>query len=228
MPVSAHAPFVLLVARHGATHGPGAIAGFNAADDDAPLTAAGEAQAEALADAMTEVLGSYTPQTVALHHSPRKRAKQTLCPLATRLSWPTHETAVLDELNYGRWAGQPKATLATHEAAALWDWDHSGIEPPASGFVPGAKEADAQTHLWAEGRAQSGHALLLVSHSGRLRSFYGLGREPSGRRAKMSVGHVGLLVRGKTPASWQRWAWDLPPRQALACWRERLANGDLS
>lgn len=207
----------LLIVRHGATDGPGTLSGFGRPSDDPPLTACGHAHAQALADGLVHTL----PTPLRLWTSPRRRAQQTLAPLAQALAMTPHIAASLDEIAYGRWAGRRRADIAAIEGeATLAAWDARGQAPDGAGFVPDAASSHAQAQALAEQMTRGGQHALAVSHNGRVRAFSALDPALAPARQKLSCGAVGLLWRPQPAtgaAGWRVVAWNVSPAQAAGC-----------
>lgn len=149
-------PLTLLLARHGETD-------LNREDRwqgriDAPLNAAGQAQAQRLADQLP-------PGIEAIVASPLQRARQTAEPAARRLGLPIAFEDDFRERDFGVFDGLTGAEaavqfpeLAARNAAYRWD-----LEPP------GAEPTRAVVERVARGlerlRTQhAGRTVLLVSH----------------------------------------------------------------
>lgn len=146
----------LLLARHGETD-------LNTEDRwqgriDAPLNAAGRAQAQRLADQLP-------PGIQAIVASPMQRARQTAEPAAARLGLPIAFDADFRERDFGVFDGLTEAEataqfpeLAARNAAYRWD-----LEPP------GAEPTRAVVERVARGlqrlrERHAGQTVLLVSH----------------------------------------------------------------
>lgn len=146
----------LLLARHGETD-------LNTDDRwqgriDAPLNAAGLAQAQRLADELPEGIQ-------AIVASPMQRARQTAEPAAARLGLPVAFDADFRERDFGVFDGLTEAEakvqfpeLAARNVAYRWD-----LEPP------GAEPTRAVVERVARGlqrlrERHAGQTVLLVSH----------------------------------------------------------------
>lgn len=149
-------PLTLLLARHGETD-------LNTDDRwqgriDAPLNAAGQAQAQRLANELPEGIQ-------AIVASPMQRARQTAEPAAARLGLPVAFDADFRERDFGVFDGLTEAEaklhfpeLAARNAAYRWD-----LEPP------GAEPTRAVVERVARGlqrlrERHAGQTVLLVSH----------------------------------------------------------------
>ena len=79
------------------------------------LSAAGRAQAEALADALAG------RPLAAVLSGPLERARETAAPVAARHGLPVMVDAGLDELDFGAWTGRPYATLDAEPDWQRWN-----------------------------------------------------------------------------------------------------------
>jgi broad specificity phosphatase PhoE len=84
---------------------------------DAPLDAHGAHQAAVLADR----LSGLDPSRTVIQSSPRLRARQTAAPIAERVGCPLHLSDVIDEMDFGRWAGRSFADLAGDPDWRRWN-----------------------------------------------------------------------------------------------------------
>lgn len=202
----------LIVVRHGATDRAGAQNGFGRADHDPTLTPLGGSQAHALA----AVLAAELPRPLSLWVSPRRRAQQTLAPLAAALQMTPKVLPHLDEIDYGRWAGRSRDDIAQAEGAeGLAAWDRLGLAPADAGFVPDALTGHAQARAFAKQIASEGRHALVMSHNGRVRTFSGLDPTLVPARRRLGLGAVGLLWRARPIDSpWRVIAWDVDAAQA--------------
>lgn len=148
--------------RHGQTASN--VAGRFAGWEDTPLTAAGRAMAEALADACE------TEAFDAVYSSPSQRARDTVAPLAARLGLAVQVHDGLREYHCGDWQGMRAAEVQASdpEGWAAWETD------PAAGAAPGG-ESGAQVverALAALAAIQTAHPtgrVLVASHKGTCR-----------------------------------------------------------
>lgn len=149
-------PLTLLLARHGETD-------LNTQDRwqgriDAPLNAAGQAQAQCLADSLPEGID-------AIVASPMRRARQTAAPVAQRRGmagaldedFRERDFGVFDGLTAAE-AAQQFPALAALNAAYRWDMEPSGAEPTRAVV---ARVARGLERLRAQ---HAGRTVLLVSH----------------------------------------------------------------
>lgn len=114
----------LVLVRHGQTHvnRSGCFQGRM----DPELTAAGVAQAEAVAAHLTRTLVGGQPIVVV--SSPLRRALATAAPLAAALGATVDVDERLVELDYGEWDGRPLADVSAQEWAT-WQADPSFAPP---------------------------------------------------------------------------------------------------
>lgn len=92
---------------------------------DTGLTPKGQADAEAVASRMAELVGD---EDVEIHSSDLRRAAETALAIGRRLKRPVQETADLREISYGVAGGQPQAWLDGRYTPAPDDnrLDHDG------------------------------------------------------------------------------------------------------
>lgn len=161
--------------------------------DDPPLTAAGEAMAEAFAQAYSSLTWE------AIYTSPLLRTRQTAAPLCRLVGMqPTVEDG-LKEIEYGEWEG-----LKQEEAKAKWPaayayWAHD----VASRGTPGGETAFhvAARAMRVVEAVRSRHAsgnVLLVSHKATLRiitcALLGLDVRLFRERLAQPVGAISMFV----------------------------------
>lgn len=123
------------------------------------LDAAGEAEAARLADRLAAV------PLVAVCASPRERARQTAATVAARHDLPVTMVDGLDEIDFGRWAGQRFAALADDPAWHAWNASRGTAATPA-GETMAAVAARALAAI--RGVAATG-PVLCVSHADVIR-----------------------------------------------------------
>jgi probable phosphoglycerate mutase len=171
----------ILLIRHGETlwNRAGRVQGWQ----DSPLTDAGSAQAEALAERLS---GVWIEQLIA---SDLGRARQTAAPIATRLGIAIECDPGLRERNYGIFEGrtyaeierddpEAHAYLARRDSAYVIPGGESGTA--FSARVLGALERIAVAHV--------GHRIAVVAHGGVLGVLYR-------HAAQHAPGARGLLAR---------------------------------
>ena len=100
----------VILARHGTHAEVGVVLSGRS---DIGLTTRGHAEAAALADALGEA------GLASLHTSPRRRARETIAPLAARTGCAARIAPALDEIDFGRLAGRSFADLDRDA-----DWQH--------------------------------------------------------------------------------------------------------
>ncbi len=152
----------LTLIRHGQTesNAAGRFAGWA----DTPLTAHGEAMAEALAQAYAGVAFD------AVYSSPLQRARNTAAPLAKRLGLAITLHDGLREYNCGAWQGKTGAEVAAADPEhwRAWHADPAATAPP--GGENGAQVAARALAAIDEVRAAhpDGH-VLVAAHKGTCR-----------------------------------------------------------
>lgn len=195
-------PLTLLLARHGETD-------LNREDRwqgriDAPLNAAGQAQAQRLADQLP-------PGIEAIVASPLQRARQTAEPAALRLGLPIAFEDDFRERDFGVFDGLTEAEaaaqfpeLAARNAAYRWDLEPPGAEPTravvervARGAWPGAPANAARGPDRAAGLARLRGALPAPPARRRARGRL-LRRRPPGQRRLPDPHALIQIERGST------------------------------
>lgn len=121
------------------------------------LSAAGRAQAEALARRMAG------EQVAAVQASPRERAQATAVPIAAALGLGCETVEALDEIDFGEWTGRRLEDLEND-----WRW-RAWNERRATAHAPGGEgmhqvQARLLAHLHKMLAVHPGHSLVLVSH----------------------------------------------------------------
>ncbi|MFM2248277.1 MAG: hypothetical protein RL071_4352 [Pseudomonadota bacterium] len=158
-------------------------------DPEAPLSAAGEAQAEALA-ALLSGCGAD-----ALLCSPTLRARRTAAPLARLLGLRPALDEALAERRLGALAGQTRAAVRAGPLAdRLTAWDRA---PPG-----GESLREVAHRALATLAAQPPRPVqVVITHSGVLRAVLGLidGLPPE-RRGQLRVPHATPLERALAPS----------------------------
>ena len=149
-----------LMIRHAATAFVGRrIAGRS----DVPLSDAGRAQAERLADRLA------AEKIAAVYTSPETRARETARPIAGRFRCLPIATSDLDEVDYGDWTGR-----ALDELAALPEWRAYNSTRSLTRIPSGERIVDVQARVIdAIERLRARHggqSLALVSHAEPIRA----------------------------------------------------------
>lgn len=126
------------------------------------LTAAGRAEAEALADRLAR------EEVRVVQTSPRERAVETAAIIARRLGVAVEIVDALDEIDFGGWTGRSFAALAADPAWAIWN-DRRGSAVPPGGETMAAAVARAGRHV--AGLAAVGGGVVCVSHCDIIRGL---------------------------------------------------------
>jgi ribonuclease H / adenosylcobalamin/alpha-ribazole phosphatase len=180
----------LLLCRHAATDGRGRICGSY----DVALSPEGEAQAQALARALTAM------RPTAVYSSPLRRARDT----AATISEPV-TVADLREVDFGDFEGLTAAEAEALDPAtfAAWTTDPSTVRFPGGGCYGevAARVCAAAARLR---RRHRGETIVVVTHDGPLRALLahalGLGASDAFR---LELRHCGVSVvdwHGNVPA----------------------------
>lgn len=121
------------------------------------LSAAGRAQAEALA----EVLAEADPAAVC--SSPQRRARETAEVIGLRCEVGCLEVTALDEIDFGAWTGMRFADLAGDSEWARWNEGRHQHRAPGGETM---LEVQARMRDWLvqAGREQAGETVVAVSH----------------------------------------------------------------
>jgi probable phosphoglycerate mutase len=142
-------PTTLLLVRHGAT----ALSGTRfAGRADPELTAAGEAQARAVAGRLAA-----TADVAAVVASPLHRTRQTAAPVAAALGVPVGIDDDLVEADFGHWDGRTFGEVAADWPAERAAWMVDPAVPP-----PGGESVDQVAR-----RVRKSRDRLLAAHPGR-------------------------------------------------------------
>jgi broad specificity phosphatase PhoE len=147
----------LLLIRHGQTDWN--LEGRYQGQADPPLNRAGVAEAEALAEALTDV------PLAAVYASDLRRALNTARVIAERLGVPLHVRQGLREISQGVWEGMLVGDIVSNYAE-LWA---SRYDDPAGARPPGGESvAEVAERVWATldeiSRAHPDGTVAVVSH----------------------------------------------------------------
>jgi broad specificity phosphatase PhoE len=126
------------------------------------LSARGIAEAEALADLLER------HAIASLHASPRRRALQTVAPLAQRRGLPVLTAPALDEIDFGRFAGRSFAELDLEDDWQQWNAQRATARCP-DGETMGEAIARARAYLLA--LADDASPALCVTHCDIIRGL---------------------------------------------------------
>ena len=161
----------VLLVRHG-THAQ--VGHVLSGRSEIALNAQGRAEAEALADRLEG------RPLASLHCSPRRRAQETIAPLARRLGLPVRTTDALDEIDFGRFTGRRFDALDAEDE----DW-HRWNSARNTARCPGGEtmgEAIARARAYLLALPATAAPALCVTHCDIIRGLMaeamgeGLGR----------------------------------------------------
>lgn len=165
---------------------------------EAPLDAAGEAQARAVA----AWFAALNPPFPRVYSSPYRRAQQTGTAIAQALHVPLTVLDGVQEFHVGTWAGRPYAHLQTH----LHEWVHEDGHPgfPGGESLPGVArrfQAALGGVLLAQGTP------IVVSHGGALTALLAalLGVDPARAWQEGHLTHHNTAVTQleRAPGGWR-------------------------
>lgn len=173
----------LILVRHGQSEAN--LLGIGAGQLDYPLTELGRAQAEAVADALTE---RYTIDRI--YSSDLRRAVDTAKPTAERLGLPIQTDRRLREIDTGEWAGLPFTVRAERypEEVRRMREDYSQMRFPGGESIPEVYRRVVCCALEIL-EHNDGKCVLITAHAGALRTFAAyvhgfsedeVGRSPAG------------------------------------------------
>jgi broad specificity phosphatase PhoE len=156
---------LLYLVRHGETvyNAEGRIQG----QSDAPLSALGQRQSAAVADALAAL------SIEALYCSPLRRARQTAEPIAARLKLPVHDDRRLMELDAGQFTGRLRSELADVYPEQLARW-LSGDEDFAIPDGESRRQLAERGSAALRDIAATGHdQVVVITHGGLLSATLG-------------------------------------------------------
>ncbi len=200
----------ILLARHGNTFAPGDKVVWVGAREDLPLVETGEAQAEALGEALKEA--GLTPGRIIC--GPLKRTRRA-AEIVAALTGFSGEIAIDDrlrEIDYGNWGGKSNDEIkAEFGAEALAEWDQHHRRPAGADWSP--SEADLETNALASMRDAAAQDLtLVITSNGILRYMYAATTGPEAE-AKVKTGNVCAVAFDG--ADGQRLFWNEKPDAGL-------------
>lgn len=151
--------------RHGETAG--GTAGSFLGRSEADLSPLGRHQAQAIAEYLKEA------QVDAVLSSPRRRAKDTVAPLAAAHGIPVRTVAGFAEMDFGKWEGLHWDAILRldRDYAERWQKDPAGSAPGMDG------ETCAAFHTRVNGAMESivsefkGRSVVLGGHAGTSRAI---------------------------------------------------------
>jgi len=126
----------------------------------------------------------------SLHSSPRRRALETIAPLANTRSLPVHSAPALDEIAFGRFTGK-----SFHSLDADLDW-HVWNAQRGTARCPGGEtmaEAAARAVDYVESLDSAAFPALMVTHCDIIRAIVGI---------TLRTGFDRLFDLACDPASW--------------------------
>jgi len=150
----------LILVRHGACELMGEV--LVGRKLDVGLTADGMHQAQALSRRLANL------SVAALHCSPRRRTRQTAELIEERSGVAVEVHDLLDELEFGEWAGQPFNELEKDRCWQLWNSARHLHQAPG-----GESMLDAQArivkHIHETRQRLADHTVVLVTHADMIR-----------------------------------------------------------
>jgi broad specificity phosphatase PhoE len=152
----------LLLARHGNTFEAGVEPTIVGRGEDLPLTAAGEAQAYALAQCLQRA--ALQPDLIVCGSLQRTRRMAVIVADTLRLA-PPHSEDRLTELDYGAWSGltttEVKARFGSPEYEA---WENRSIMPDNRGWQPESGQLQRDLTGWLATLPRQGTVLAITSN----------------------------------------------------------------
>ena len=119
------------------------------------LDARGHAEAAALADVLAGA------EFASLHASPRRRACETIAPIAERLQLPVRIAAALDEIDFGAFTGRTFAALDDDPAWFGWNAKRDTARCPGGETMA---EATARAASYIDALEPGDFPALCVTH----------------------------------------------------------------
>jgi broad specificity phosphatase PhoE len=167
----------LLLVRHGQTEMSRADAFCGVTE--VPLTSAGHAQAQRLAERLRG------ESIAALYSSPQQRALDTAAPIAAALGLEIWARTALREIDFGRWENRLRPAIAQEFPAELAAWERGSwmVQPPG-GETQQAVIARIVPCIIEIVYAHPNQTVLIVAHKSSLRLLIGhlLGMSPPASR----------------------------------------------
>ena len=177
----------ILLARHGNTFGPGDTPVWVGAKEDLPLVESGEAQAQALGEAVAAA-GLALGRIVCGPLKRTRRAAQIVAERAGFSGTPQIDER-LTEIDYGSWGGKSNAQIvAEFGEKALETWDLHHRRPEGADWSPDEETLKANA-LAAMRDAASDPLTLVVTSNGILRYMHAALKGADGN-AKVKTGNV--------------------------------------
>lgn len=107
---------------------------------------------------------------VAVHSSPRERARETAQPIAERLGLRVEVHGELDEIDFGDWTGSTFDALESDPCWKAWNTARSETRCPGGETMVEA-QARAMRHIEAARFRHSTSKVILVSHQDVIKSI---------------------------------------------------------
>ncbi len=126
------------------------------------LDGRGTAEARALADALDGL------PIASLHSSPRRRARDTIAPLAARRALEVQIVAALDEVDFGGFTGRNFAELEDDAAWRQWNAERGDARCPGGETMA---EASARATAWLRAIPAASSPALCVTHCDVIRGL---------------------------------------------------------
>lgn len=124
---------------------------------DVGLNDQGHREAQALATRLADI------GLAALYVSPRRRAHETVAPLARRLGRTPTDLDAIDEVDFGAWSGRAFADLTSDAQWSVWCTQRSAAQPPA-GETIGAVQQRVVAAMKSLRDTHPDQTTALVSH----------------------------------------------------------------
>ncbi|WP_300556384.1 histidine phosphatase family protein [Maricaulis sp.] len=186
----------ILLARHGNTFGPGDRVVWVGAQEDLPLVEKGEAQAEALGEALRDA--ALTPVRIICGPLKRTRRAAELVAGLTGFGGEIEIDLRLREIDYGSWGGKTSDEIeAEFGREALEEWDVHHRRPMGCDWSP--DEATLKTNaLAAMADAAKTEGLAVVITSNGILRYMHAALEGADDNAKVKTGYCcGANIKGE-------------------------------
>ncbi len=151
-----------ILVRHGETLANREFRYIGARDD--ALTEQGQAQAEKLAEALSEF------PLAAIYSSPRQRAYHTALPIAARHGLTVQVVDDLCECDFGNWEGLSRAEVLAQDAEHLLAWERDTSLAPPGGESLEAMHRRVSSLVEKLAQAHPDQTVVLVSHVGPIKA----------------------------------------------------------
>ena len=152
----------LLLARHGNTFEAGVEAYIVGRGEDLPPTAAGDAQAQALAACLHRT--ATMPDLILCGGLQRTRRMAEIVAETLNLPTPQREDR-LTELDYGAWSGLTGAEIKSRFGMAEYEaWETESVMPANRGWQPTGDQLQRDLTAWLAALPQQGTVLAITSN----------------------------------------------------------------